>query len=407
MPAIVKAMRRILLAFVCAILALPLLFAALLAHGWMRDVPDPRFGERSSPFEVTSLRTLVPGPGNPEGTFIDRANNNLDIVRFAGRYFLGFRTAPHHWASDATQLHIWSSDDREQWRHEASVDLERRDLREPRFLALGDELFFYFFEAEDRAAGFAPLRINAMARRGDGSWTRPRAIFEPGHVVWRAKVRNGRAWMSVYQGREMYGEPGDARRTRLLTSEDGWTWRSVSGDESPIAQGGTGECAFEFDEAGDLTALVRVEARGSLVCRAPADRIERWDCRETAYRHDSPLLFRHGGRTFAIARRNLGGEIERGFGWLPPRVRFLWALLRYWVTHKRTTLYEVLPAELRTVPLVDLPSAGDTAFAGIVPLAPGRFWVANYTSPLSGIDPPWVVGQSRPTEIVSFELRTR
>ena len=85
----------------------------------------------------------------------------------------------------------------------------------------------------------------------------------------------------------------------------------------------------------------------------------------------------------------------------------MWAQLRYWVTRKRTTLYEVLPDELRSVPILDFPSAADTAFAGIVALGPGRFWVANYTSPLAGIDPPWVVGQSRRTEIVSFELHAR
>ncbi len=65
----------------------------------------------------------------------------------------------------------------------------------------------------------------------------------------------------------------------------------------------------------------------------------------------------------------------------------------------------MLPGERRTQPIVDLPGTGDTAFAGVVPLEPGRYWVANYTSPLPGNDPPWVVGQSLPTEIVSFELR--
>jgi hypothetical protein len=159
-----------------------------------------------------------------------------------------------------------------------------------------------------------------------------------------------------------------------------------------------------MDDAGNLVALVRIEARGSLVCTAPAGRLERWDCTESPYRHDSPILFRHEGRTFALARRSLGGPMERGPEWWPPQVRFLWAQLRYWWTRKRTTLYEVLPDERRTVPLVDLPSRGDTAFAGVVPQPGGGFWVANYTSPLDGIDPPWMVGQMRPTHIVSFEL---
>jgi hypothetical protein len=305
---------------------------------------------------------------------------------------------------------VLSSADREHWVHETTFDLDRRDLREPRFLVLGDRLFFYFFEAEDRSTGFAPLSIRAAVRAPDGTWSGSRPIFEPGHVVWRTKVRGGRAYMCGYLGRALYEEPGTARRTRLLTSEDGFHWTSVSGAESPVALGGTSECAFEMDDAGNLVALVRIEARGSAVCTAPAGRLERWDCSESPYRHDSPILFAWQGRTFALARRSLGGPMERGPEWWPPQVRFLWAQLRYWWTRKRTTLYEVLPGERRLVPLLDLPSRGDTAFAGVVPLADGGgdddgFWVANYTSPLQGIDPPWMLGQMRDTHIVSFTLR--
>jgi len=391
-----------------ALLLPPLLAAGFLLQGWWRDVPDPRFEPaRDVPFEVGPVEPLVPGPGLPADLELGRSNNNLDIARLGDLFFLAFRTAPHHWASDGARLYVLSSPDREHWTREATFDLDQRDLREPRFLVLGDSIFFYFFEAEDRPTGFAPITIRASRRGPDGRWSDPVPIFEPGHVDWRAKVRSGRALMSVYYGRELYGEPGAQRRMRLLTSDDGLEWRSLSGDESPARPGGTSEAAFELDEAGNLVALVRVEARGALVCTAPAGRLMRWDCDETPYRHDSPLLFRYGGRTFALARRSLGGPIERGPDWWPPQMRFLWAQLRYWVTRKRTTLYEVLPDERRTVPLLDLPSRGDTAFAGIVPLGDGRFWVANYTSPLDGIDPPWVVGQARPTEIVSFELRAR
>ncbi|MDJ0790050.1 MAG: hypothetical protein QNK05_24910 [Myxococcota bacterium] len=392
-----------------ALALLPVAVAAgLFVHGWQRDVPDPRFHEfddRPLPFVVGEATPLVPGPGLPADLPLGAANNNLDVAFHAGRFFLGFRTAPHHWATDAAKLHVLSSVDRERWEHEASFDLAERDLREPRFLVLDGRLFFYFFEAADRATGFAPIGMRASERRADGSWSPDEPFHEPEHVVWRAKVHGGSAWMSVYRGSGLYEEPGRARRTRLLRSDDGRHWESVSGAESPIAQGGTSECAFEFDAEGNLVALVRVEARGALVCTAPADRLERWDCDETPYRHDSPLLFQDEGRFFALARRNLGGPIESGPGFWPDQLRFLYAQLRYWFARKRTTLYELLPEERRMVPLVDLPSAGDTAFAGIVPLGEGRFWVANYTSPIEELDPPWVVGQSRPTRIVGFELR--
>jgi hypothetical protein len=288
--------------------------------------------------------------------------------------------------------------------HEATFDLERRDLREPRLLVLAGRLLLYFFEACDAATGFAPLSIRVALRAGDGRWSPSRPILDPGHVVWRTKLRRGRAWMSVYDGRGLYDELGRAGATRLLHSTDGVHWTSTSGERSPIDVGGTSECAFEFDAAGNLVALVRVEARGALLCTAPAGRLERWDCTPTPYRHDSPILFRHGDDFWAIARRNLGGPLERAPAWVPGGIGALWTQLRYWVARKRTTLYRVDPGARRVVPVLDLPGSGDTAFAGVVEDAPGRYWVANYASPLDGPDLPWVLGQRGETRIHAYTL---
>jgi hypothetical protein len=407
--------RRVLWAVLGLVLVPPLLLALVLAcvflYGWSRDEAagfDEALAERVS---LSEPAPLVPGPGLPADLDLGPANNNLDAVDFAGRTFLAVRTARFHWASDDARLHVLSSADRRRWRHEATFDLERRDLREPRFLVLGDRLLFYFFEAADAATGFAPISIRASERRPDGSWTDSRPIFEPGHVVWRAKVRRGQAWMSVYDGRALYESLGKAGGTRLLRSEDGLHWTSVSGEESPIDAPGTSECAFELDAEGNLVALVRVEARGSLVCTAPAERLERWDCEPTPYRHDSPVLFWHEGprgpELYAIARRSLGGPLDRGQRWLPDTAELLWYQLRYWWTRKRTTLYRVLPAERRTVPVVDLPSAGDTAFAAVLEDAPGRYWVANYSSDPDGPDWPWMAGQMGATGVYALELTIR
>ena len=39
--------------------------------------------------------------------------------------------------------------------------------------------------------------------------------------------------------------------------------------------------------------------------------------------------------------------------------------------------------------------------------APGRYWMANYTSPLSGHDLPWVLGQWGHTQIYALDLTIR
>jgi hypothetical protein len=346
----------------------------------------------------------------PSGLELGASNNNLDWILHDGRVYLGFRTAPRHWASPEARMIVLSAasgtelDPAARWTHEATFDLEDRDLREPRFLATADELLFYFFEADSQPGVFSPNSIRVSRRDASGRWSDSRPIFEPGHVVWRTKWRRGEAWMSVYDGRELYEQRGRARSVRLLRSANGIDWVSVSGAESPVSAPGGGECAFEFDADGNLVALVRVEPRGALVCTAPKGRLDHWDCSPTPFRHDSPLLVRHGDRFFAIARRSLGGRVDRMPSWLPGDLKLVLDQLRFWWTRLRTTVYEVLPGERRIVPLVDLPSRGDTAFASALDLGDGRFAVANYSSPLEDTDWPWAVGQNVETRIYALEL---
>lgn len=394
-------LRRVLLA---AVLLPLLLVGACFLHGVTRDEPAAFDAARAAGVSVSPPRPVVPGPGLPEGLVLGPSNNNLDLASAGGLTFLGFRTAPHHFASDEARLVVLSSPDRRKWTQEAVFDLEQRDLREPRFLVLGDRLLFYFFEAEDSPTGFQPVAMRVAERGEGGVFGESRTLFEPGFVPWRAKVRSGKVWLCGYDGRDLYDALGTAGATRLLVSEDGLDFRSVSGDRSPIAEGGTSECDFDFDDAGNLVAIVRVEARGALVCTAPAGRLSRWDCTPTPYRHDSPLLIREGGRFFVLARRSLGGALGRGESLLPASVATLLEQLRYWVTRKRTTLYEILPGERRTVPLLDLPSKGDTAFASAVALGDGRYFVANYSSDLEGPDWPWVGGQLTGSRIYGFDL---
>jgi len=397
-------LRRLLRIFGVGALLVPASLAMVFVYAVTRDVAVPFDAEWARQVRLSPPTELVPGSRLPPSLRVDESNNNLDVIHFAGRYFLAWRSAPHHFATDAARLLIVSSPDREEWVHEATFDLDRRDLREPRFLELDGRLLFYFFEAEDDPRGFTPISMRAAERRGDGTWTPSRPIFEPGHVVWRAKVRNGVAYMCAYRGDGLYSNLGVAGKPRLLVSEDGYQWRSLSGEASPVDHPGASECDFEFDAAGNLVALVRVEARGALLCTAPAQRLDRWDCELTPYRHDSPLLFRHGDVFYAIARRNLAGPLDTGQSWLWDPIELLWYQLRYWFSRKRTTLYRIVPDEHRSVPVIDFPSRGDTAFAGIVPLEGGRFWVANYSSAINGPDYPWVAGQLTGSRIYSFEI---
>ncbi len=405
-----RVIRAVLSIFGLALAGVGLLVGGIVAWGWTADETHAWDRERAEGLRIGEAHAVVPGPGLPPGLGLGAANNNLDWVRHGDRTYLAFRTAPRHWASDDAHMIVLSTsagaelEPGARWTLEARFDLPDRDLREPRFLSVGDRLLFYFFEADSQPGVFSPNAIRVTERLGPADWGEAQPIFEPGHVVWRTKWRRGQGWMSVYDGRAPYDETERLRSVRLLRSDDGLAWASVSGRDSPVAHAGASECAFEFDAEGNLVALVRVEPRGALVCTAPADRLERWDCSPTPHRHDSPLLVRHGDRFFAFARRSLGGPVERMPGWLSDDSRLLLDQLRFWWTRLRTSVYEILPDERRIVPLADLPSRGDTAFASAIPLGDGRFAVANYSSPLEEADWPWAVGQNVETRIYVQEV---
>jgi hypothetical protein len=99
-------------------------------------------------------------------------------------------------------------------------------------------------------------------------------------------------------------------------------------------------------------------------------------------RLDGPALFAHAGRIFAVARYQPGP-----FGRF---TRMASALAR-----KRTALYEV--REDRLVYLSDLPSAGDTSYAGVV-LRDGLLTIDYYTSDVQR-DVPWILGMFQRSDI--------
>jgi len=69
---------------------------------------------------------------------------------------------------------------------------------------------------------------------------------------------------------------------------------------------------------------------------------------------------------------------------------------------KRTALYEITGrldgGPLGIVEHGELPSAGDTAYAGAVGIGRGRFLVSWYSSDVAA-DPPWVAGLFGPSDV--------
>jgi len=375
----------------------------------------PSDGASARDFAVGDVIPVVPGPGFAHPT--QPAHNNLDVTTHDGAVFLAIRTAPTHFASADTRLLVARSDDGEAtWEVEAEVHLGT-DLREPRLLSWQGRLFLYFAVLGDNPADFEPQGSRVMVREPDGTWSAPAEIFDRDFIPWRVRVVDGRPTLTGYTGGGTIYDAdtgGDAEpdiEIQWLQSEDGLDWGPVVPGQPTILRGGGSEADLAVLPSGAALAVVRNEdgdadGWGSKICRAEAHALGDWRCAADPRKYDSPLVFQSGGRVWLIGRRTLGndGAYDLGLRELPHREQTLRYQIAYWNDPKRCSLWEVDPQALSVAFVGDLPSAGDTCFASVLPRGDGRFMVYNYTSPLDGTDPSWLDAQLGPTEIIRHAI---
>lgn len=345
---------------------------------------------------------VAPSAALPAAARCDASNNNCAIAFHDGRLFLAWRTNETHFASANARLLVVSSTDLGrtfEMEHEVAIGA---DVREPSLLSLGGRLILHYFEAGTNPVAFEPKHVWQSERLGPGRFSRAVTVLQAGEVPWDLKVRGGRAWMTSYRGGH-YNLSGPADVDVLFqVSADGLAWAPVpgTGPGGRVYRGGVSEVGFEFDPAGGLVAVTRLEdgdttGFGAHVATAAAGSLGSWSfpARADRERYDSPRLFRHGDDLYLVARRDVGGPYDRGLTYLPFDLQRIYNLGAYSLRLKRTTLYRVEPATRRVIPLVDLPGCGDTAFPAVARLSANEFLVANYTSPLGGYDPSWIEGQ--------------
>jgi len=347
----------------------------------------------------------------PAGLQLGRSNNNLDVVRHDGRLWLALRTAPTHYASASARLEVLvSDDDGETWVPDRTIALGR-DVREPRLVSWRGRLLLYWFTAGTRGTKFQPDVI-WVSERTDGAWDEPEAVSPPDCVVWRVRPVDDELCMTLYRGAgSLFTAHPEPLTVELWTSVDGRRWAPADPLHPSVHDGGA-EAEFIQLPDGRVTAVVRKEGPdggwGSDLATAPHFDPTTWITRHDPRKFDSPFLFLDDGVPHLIARRQVafGGRYDLGLRFLPGGLRTKVNQLAYWLTPKRTALYRIDPDALTATWLADLPSAGDTAFAGAVPTVDGGgHLVFNYSSPVHRGWWPWFVGQLRPTHIYSVEVR--
>jgi len=357
--------------------------------------------------------TVVPSDDMPAGVVSQPSHNNLDIVWHGDRLYFAFRTAPNHFASSEAMLYVVSTQDQVTWTLEASFH-RNTDLREPRFLSLGDRLFLYFAVLGQNPAAFEPQGAMVSERTGPCGWTEAEPLYPevPTFIPWRAKVIDGTAYLVGYEGGENIYQPGgDPVRVHWLTTGDGRTLSPVVPGQPVVLTGGASETDLVFDDGGGMVAVARNELGdadgwGSKICTAPPGALGTWTCSADVRKYDSPILFRHRADIWLIARRQIDndGAYDLGRRDLSPAEQTDLYNRTYWTSAKRCSLWSVDGATRTVTWVLDLPSSGDTCFPGVVQLDADRYLVYNYTSPPEDPDTTWVSGQLHPTFIYRTTL---
>ncbi len=313
-------------------------------------------------------------------------NSNTDMIAWGEELLLVHAASPWHLGSTRSRLMVKRSRDGRRWETLATLRVPGRDIRDPKLAVIGGRLFLYALPNEGLAA--TPTGTALSTSDDAREWSDFEPVGPPGWLFWRPKSPDGgRTWyVAAYW--HAHGE------SILLRSSDGREWERVS----TIHRGdGNDETALEFLPDGRLLATARLEvtpdrllgnANASTAIAVAEPPFEKWSTvHSRVTRLDGPVLFTHAGQVFAVARSQYG---RRG-----PLTR-----LGGLYSRKRTALFRVEPERL--VHLSDLPSAGDTSYAGVV-LRDGELWIDYYTSRIDR-DYPWLLALFLPTDIRMAKL---
>ena len=340
-------------------------------------------------------------------------NENTEMIRLDDRILLTFRGGERgQIGSDRAVILVFESTDEGQtFEYISEVTMPPsesdevgagRDIRDPKFVVMGDKLFLY---AIARLPGFTyrdlfkeSWTVRSESDDGGRTWTKPARIldeqgenFEEDWGFWRFTKR-------------VYEEDGDTKETLYATgygdgdivvgffrSEDGIHWTQVSEiindyDDAPS------EAELNFFGENDETAvsIVRLDNQGNLedgqsaICTSQAP-FEQWECGRR-------VNWRLGGPTWIV--RQSRNEIRN----------FIFARKHNECTFKRTAAYEIRgdladpSAEVELCEIQEIMSSGDTAYTALVPITEERWLLSWYSTPPAR-ELAWLEGQFEPSDI--------
>ncbi len=288
-------------------------------------------------------------------------NAFTDLVRFAGKFYLTFRSCPDgHMVHPTSSIIILSSTDARQWKQVHRFSVDKRDTRDPHFLVFNGKLFVYTgtWYSGETTLKYEDYDLNKhlgyAAWSEDGSkWHSPIMLEGTfGHYIWRANTFDGKAYLCGRRKKSFEVAPrgeGTQVESAMLESDDGLIWRTrtlfqeINGDET----------AFQFEADGSIVAIGRRGSDNAQLLRSERP-YTKWRRKDLDRYIGGPLLTRWDGRYVVGGRKTIGGK--------GPKTSMCWLV--------NGQLHE----------FAELPSGGDNSYPGFVELSPKRAIMSWYSS---------------------------
>ncbi len=313
-----------------------------------------------------------------------RHNSNVDLAWYRDAFYLVHSVSAFHFGTSDCELLVKRSKNGKNWEQVAVLGREQGDIRDPKFAIIGERLFIY---ALLNCQTYPLPHATRVSWTNDGKqWSSLESVGHEGWLFGRPKTRNGKIWYVPAYWHKFH-------HNALFTTTDGLAFEMIA----TISKGRfINEPEIEFLPDGRLIAsgrgdylkgsvqqIIGIPQVSTVICVAQPPYTSWQETTETQLtRLDGPVMFNYNGRVYAIGRAHpYSGAI------FPRRGAVL--------GKKRTAIFEVCPTGLTH--LTDLPSCGDTSYAGVV-IKNGFVYIAYYTNNISK-DFIWLIGMMEPSEI--------
>lgn len=278
----------------------------------------------------------------------DSAPHNAftDLLWHEGLWYCVFREGAGHVSPDGA-LRVITSPDGENWTSAALLTSDEGDLRDAKIgvtpageLMLGGGILTGETQAE------WVFRSLVWFSRDGRQWSEPQQVGATHDWLWRFTWQEGVCYSFGYG----CGQGG--RHIQLYRSLDGRSFTPLGGPQFTDCY--PNETQIVFDPAGMAYCLLRRDPDNGLIGTATPP-YEQWQWRDLGLRIGGPALIRlPDGRFVGCVRRYYEPEYRTALGWITPQAGS----------------YEEF---------LELPSGGDTSYAGLV-WREEQLWVSYYSS---------------------------